>query len=60
MDTKKQKQLSTLLKEYFSYFDINKRDFLAKNEVARLLKDKLSAFGRWKNLPRGRPNQNIR
>lgn len=60
MKTDKQKELLHLLKEYFSSYDLNKRDFIAKNEIARLLKHKLSALGRWKNLPRGRPNQNMR
>ena len=56
MKQDKQKQLLILLEEYFSDHDINRRDFVSKNSVAALLKKKLSSIGRWKNLPRGKPN----
>jgi len=56
MKQDKQKQLLLLLEEYFADHDINRRDFIAKNPVAHLLKKKLSSIGRWKNLPRGKPN----
>lgn len=59
MKQDKQKQLLILLEEYFSDYDINRRDFVSKNPVAVLLKKKLSSIGRWKNLPRGKPNTHI-
>lgn len=48
-------ELLELLTEFFKNVDINKRDVLSKNPVAKLLKQELSAKGRWKNLPRGKP-----
>lgn len=51
----KQKQLISLLDQFFEEYDINKRDFLNKNQVARLLKEELKKKGRWKNKARGKP-----
>ncbi len=56
MKQDKQKELLIMLEEFFSDHDINRRDFISKNPVATLLKKKLSSIGRWKNLPRGKPN----
>ena len=49
-------KLHALLGEWFEEYDLNKRETLNKNKVARRLKKELNKVGRWKNLPRGLPN----
>lgn len=55
MTISKQKQLISLLEEFFSEYDLDKRDFLNKNKVAITLKKELKKQNRWKNKPRGKP-----
>ena len=55
MTSLKQKQLISLLDQFFSEYDLDKRDFLNKNKVAIKLKEELKKRGRWKNKPRGKP-----
>jgi hypothetical protein len=57
MNKQEQNQLLYLLEKFFAEYDLNARDFLNKNEVARYLKHSLSQKGRWKNLERGKPNK---
>lgn len=56
MNTQDKNKLIDLLNSFFIDYDINERDILSKNDVAKFLKKKLSEKERWKNLPRGKPN----
>ena len=53
MTFKEKQKTVDLLNQFFDEYDINERDFLCKNIVAKVLKAKLKAVGRWKNLGRG-------
>ena len=54
MTNENKKLLIDLLEEFFSDYDINERNMLFSNDVAKYLKKNLSAKGRWKNLSRGK------
>lgn len=54
MTNEEQKLLIDLLEKFFTDHDINKRDALFTNSVAKYLKGKLLEKNRWKNLPRGK------
>jgi len=53
MTFKEKQKTVDLLNQFFDEYDINERDCLCKNIVAKALKTKLKAVGRWKNLGRG-------
>jgi hypothetical protein len=55
MTNENKKLLINLLEEFFYDYDINARDFLCNNDVAKCLKKNLSEKNRWRNLPRGKP-----
>lgn len=57
MNKQDQDQLTLLLEKFFSECDLNARDFLCKNKIAALLKQELKKLGRWRSLPRGKPNK---
>ena len=56
MNIEDKNKLINLLDSFFANYDINERDVLSKNDIAKYLKKKLSEKQRWKNLPRGKPN----
>ena len=49
MEKEKKKQLIELLNEWFNETDFSKYYVLRNDEVASLLKDRLSKLGYWKN-----------
>ena len=53
MQTTKDKELIAALKKWFKTASFGERDFLNKNQVARLLKEELQSVGYWKNKKRG-------
>lgn len=55
MTNENKKLLIDLLEEFFSDYDINERNMLFNNDVAKCLKKNLLLKGRWKNLSRGKP-----
>ena len=54
MTNENKKLLIGLLEEFFSDYDINERNMLFNNDVAKCLKKNLLQKGRWKNLSRGK------
>jgi hypothetical protein len=54
MTTDNEKLLIDLLGQFFTEYDINKRNMLNNNRIAKLLKAQLLEKGRWKNLSRGK------
>jgi hypothetical protein len=46
--------LIDLLEKFFEEYDINERNMLTHNNVAKLLKKRLLEKDRWKNLSRGK------
>ena len=53
MKRKDMTELERLLNLYFDEVNFNESGFTNKNQIAILLKTRLSGLGRWRNLPRG-------
>jgi N-acetyl-anhydromuramyl-L-alanine amidase AmpD len=54
MTNENKKLLINLLDQFFTEYDINERNMLTHNDVAKLLKKRLLEKSRWKNLSRGK------
>ena len=54
MTNENKKLLIDLLEEFFAEYNINERNMLFNNDVAKCLKKNLLQKGRWKNLSRGK------
>ena len=54
MTTENEKILINLLEDFFSSCNMNERNVLFRNDVAKCLKKNLLEIGRWKNLSRGK------